>query len=235
MASTPTSASTTRIGDVSRSDQDIQRSVLAELAWEPRVAPNEIGVTVREGVVTLTGWVDNYAKKWAAERAAHRVHRVRAVADDIEVRLPATAVRADPEIAQAATRTLEWDAFVPPGSIDVTVTDGWLVLRGEVEWEYQRRAAERAVRRLTGVRGVTNGLTVRPASRPVPDRLRQEIERALARSVETDADRITVEIRDHRVILDGQVRSWLARTEAERVAWSGPGVAVVENRITVRR
>ncbi|ROT26810.1 BON domain-containing protein [Micromonospora sp. HM5-17] len=219
---------------MSHSDEEIQRDVLAELAWEPRVQPNEIGVIVREGVVTLRGWVDSYAKKWSAERAAHRVSRVRAVANDIEVRLPGAAQRPDPELAAAALRALEWDAFVPVENLDVTVADAWVVLRGEVEWEYQRRAAEQAVRRLSGIRGVTNGISVRPREAPAPEEISERLQHALVRSVETDAERIGIQIRAGVVVLSGTVRSWLEREEAERVAWSAPGVTAVDNHITVR-
>lgn len=219
---------------MTRADDEIQRDVLDELSWEPRVQPNEIGVSVREGVVTLRGWVDNYAKKWSAERAAHRVRRVRAVANDIEVRLPSSAERTDPELARAATQALEWDALVPERALDVTVSNGWITLRGEVEWEYQRRAAERAVRRLTGVRGVTNGVTVRPNEEPVPDEVHEHIRSALLRSVETDARGIDVQARGGVIVLHGTVRSWMEREEAERVAWSAPGVTQVDNHITVR-
>jgi osmotically-inducible protein OsmY len=219
---------------ITRLDRDIQRDVLDELSWEPRIQPNEIGVTVEEGVVTLTGWVDNYAKKWAAERAAHRLQRVRAVANDIEVRLPTSASRTDADIAIAATRALEWDAFVPVENLEVTVANGWVTLRGEVEWEYQRRAAERSVRRLTGVHGVSNGVLVRPRTTPEPEELKHRIESALVRTVETDAERITIDVQEDTVTLEGTVSSWLEREEAERVAWSAPGVTVVDNHITVR-
>lgn len=219
---------------LARTDEELQQDVLAELAWEPRLQPNEIGVTVDGGVVTLTGWVENYAKKWAAERAAHRLANVRSVANDIEVRLPTSALRTDPEIAAAATRVLEWDAFVPVAQLDVTVSDGWVVLRGDVEWEYQRRAAERVIRRLSGVRGVTNGISVRPQTLLTPSDLRHRIEAALVRSVQTDAEQIGVEVQGDAVVLTGVVRSWLERQEAERIAWSAPGVAVVDNHITVR-
>lgn len=217
-----------------RADQEIQRDLLEELQWEARVQPNEIGAAVQDGVVALTGFVDNYAKKWAAERAAHRVRGVRAVANDIEVRLPTSAQRTDADIATAASRALEWDAFVPIEDFDVTVSDGWVVIRGEVEWEYQRRAAERSVRRLSGVRGVTNGITVRPRPVPSPNDLVQQIQRALVRTIEIDAEHITVEVSGDRIVLGGTVRSWLEREEAERVAWSSPGTAIVENQIKVR-
>lgn len=219
---------------ITRTDQDIQRSVLDELSWEPRLQPNEIGVTVEESVVTLTGSVENYAKKWAAERAAHRLPRVRAVANDIQVRLPASAQRTDADLAMAATRALEWDAFVPIEDLDVTVSNGWITLRGSVEWEYQKRAAERSVRRLTSVRGVTNGILVLPRVQPSTEELRHRIASALVRTVEADADHIVIEVRDGTVLLRGAVRSWLEREEAERVACSAPGVATVDNQLTLR-
>src|SRR5438045_9467812 len=137
-----------------RTDEEIQRDVLNELKFEPRVQPNEVGVVVKDGVVTLTGWVDSYAKKWAAEEAAHRVRGVLAVANDIEVRLPTSAERTDPDIAAAAVRALEWDATIPVDKLDITVSKGWVTLRGQVEWQYQKQDAERVVRRLQGERGV---------------------------------------------------------------------------------
>lgn len=217
-----------------RSDSDIQRDVLDELSWEPRVRPHEIGVSVDGGVVTLTGWVDSYAKKWAAERAAHRLRRVRAVANDIEVRVPTSATRTDTEIATAVTRALEWDAFVPVEFVDVTVSNGWVMLRGEVEWEYQRRAAERSVRRLVGVRGVSNAVVVRPRADLSPGERRAQIRAALARRVDTGGERVTVTVDGDQVTLGGTVPSWLEREEAERVAWSAPGVAAVTNHVQVR-
>jgi osmotically-inducible protein OsmY len=218
---------------MTHTDEQIQRNVLEELKWDARIHPNEIGVAVKDGIVTLTGWVDNYTKKWAAEDAAHRVRGVKAVANDIEVRLPNSAERTDADIAAAVTRALEWDAFVPIEKLNVTVAKGWVTLRGEVEWQYQKEDTERAVRRLTGVRGVTNLLIVRPRVKPSPQELKRKIEDALVRSAETDAERITVEVQDNKVILKGTVRSWAERQEAERVAWSALGVIAVENRITV--
>lgn len=216
-----------------RTDEEIQRDVLEELKWDARVQPNEIGVVVRDGVVTLMGWVDNYGKKWAAERTAHRVRGVTAVANDVEVRLPSGAERTDADIASAATRALEWDAFVPIERLDVTVARGWLTLKGEVEWEFQRRAAERSVRRLSGVRGVTNLIAVKPRINPSPTELRRRLENALLRSAETDSRRITIDTDRGTVILKGTVRSWVEREEAERICWSAPGVTAVKNQITV--
>ncbi len=216
-----------------RTDEDIQRDVQEELRWDARLQPNEIGVVARDGVVTLTGWVDSYLKKWAAERAAHRVRGVVVVANDIEVRLPTAVERTDTDVAAAVTRALEWDAQVPIEKLDLTVSKGWVTIHGEVEWEYQRRAAERVVRNISGVRGVTNLISVKPRIEPSPDELKRRIEAALVRSAETDAERITVEVQRGRVVVKGQVRSWAEHEEAERVAWSAPGVTTVDNRIVV--
>jgi osmotically-inducible protein OsmY len=224
-------ATATAVRSETRTDEDIQRDVLAELKWDARVQPNEIGVSVKDGVVTLMGVVDSYGKRWAAEDAAHRVRGVNAVANDIEVRLPSSAERTDADIAAAAVRALEWDAFVPIEKLDVTVSKGWVTLRGEVEWQFQKEDAERVVRRLSGVRGVTNLITVKP--RLSPAELKEKIEQALIRTAETDAQRITVDVQGSKIILKGTVRSWAERAAAERAAWSAPGVTSVENRITI--
>ncbi len=216
-----------------RSDEQIQRDVLDELKWDARVQPNEIGVAVKDGIVALTGWVDSFAKKWVAERAAHRVHGVMAVANDIEVRLPGSAERSDEDIALAATRALEWDTLVPMENVELTVSKGTVTLRGEVEWEFERQEAERAVRRLSGVRGVINAITVRPRVTASPQELQQKIENALVRNAETDAQRITIDVEGSKVTLRGTVRSWMEKREAERIAWSSPGVSSVDNRIQI--
>lgn len=216
-----------------RSDEQIQQDVFDEMKWDAQVQPNEIGVSVTDGAVALTGWVDSYTKKWAAEEAAHRVRGVVAVANDVEVHLPSAAERTDPDIAAAATRALEWDAAVPVQRIKVTIAKGWITLHGEVDWQFQKADAERVVRRLSGVQGVTNLITVRPRIISTRGDLKRKIEDALVRSAQTDAERIRVEMDGNKVILEGTVRSFAERIEAERVAWSAPGVYAVDNRITI--
>jgi osmotically-inducible protein OsmY len=217
-----------------QTDEDIQREVLLELKWDAEIAPNELGVAVRNGIVTLTGYVDSFSKKWAAERAALRVRGVKGVADEIEVRLSSANQSTDSEIAETATRALAMNSVVPQDAIQVTVSRGWVTLRGQVEWHYERREAERVVRNLRGVKGVSNLITLRPRTGPSPEELRKKIEGALVRSAETDAENITVSTEGSRVILSGTVRSWAERREAERVAWLAPGVTEVENLIRLQ-
>jgi osmotically-inducible protein OsmY len=209
-------------------DDEIQKDVLAELKWDAQVQPNEIGVSVKDGVVTLTGWVNSYLKRWAAEDAAHRVGGVKAVANDIEVKL--FSERTDADIAEAAIRALQWDASVPAEKIQVTVSKGWVTLKGEVNWNFEKQDAERVVRRLTGVKGVSNLITVKPSTTPLE--LKKRIEDALVRNAKVDANKITVEVQGSKAILKGAVRAWVEKEEAERVAWLAPGVTSVENRIT---
>jgi osmotically-inducible protein OsmY len=214
-----------------KTDQEIQRDVLAELKWDARVQPNEIGVVVKQGVVSLTGTVDAYTKKWAAEDAAHRVRGVRAVANDIDVRLPISSDWTDSDVAAAIVNQLKWDVFLPSDKIQVTVSKGWVTLRGEVEWQYQKVGAERIVRNVKGVTGVSNLMVVAPKIKPSD--LKQKIESALIRSVKLDAENIAVEVQGNKVILKGTVRSLAEKQEAERAAWLAPGIASVENQILV--
>jgi osmotically-inducible protein OsmY len=212
-------------------DKEIQQAVLRELEWEPMVRSTEIGVAVKDGIVTLTGYVDSYSKRYNAERAAKRVAGVKAVVNDLEVHLPTSSERTDEDIARAALRALEDRVTIPHERIKVTVSKGWVTLEGDVEWQYQREAAEMAVRYLTGVQGVINLITIRP--RVSPEDVKAKIQEALRRSAELDAQRITVETDGDRVILRGRVRSWAERAEAERAAWRAPGVREVDNQIIV--
>jgi len=214
-----------------RTDVRIQADVLAELKWDARVNPNEIGVVVKDGIVTLTGWVDSYIKKWSAEEAALRVRGVKAVANDIEVKLPSSSERTDADIAAEAVRALELDALVPLENVKVTVSRGWITLDGTVEWQYQKEEAERVVRRLTGVRGISDLIQVKPQASP--SELKKKIEEALVRNAKLDAENIKVETAGSKVILSGTVHSRAEREQAAWAAWSAPGVSAVENRITI--
>lgn len=214
-----------------RTDAQLQADVLEELKWEPSVRETDVGVSVKDGIVTLSGYVESYAEKYAAERAAERVSGVRAIADDLRVHLPLSRERTDPDIAQAAANALDWDIEVPDG-IQLKVENGWLTLKGHVEWQFQKRAAERAVRNLTGVRGVANLIVVKPKAVSAFE-VTQKIKDALRRSAESDADRISVEAQNGKVVLKGTVRSWAERTEAERAAWAAPGVTDVEDLIAI--
>lgn len=213
------------------SDSDIQRDVADELKWDPSLQDDDIAVAVRDGVVTLAGYVKSYLDKWRAERVAARVKGVKAIANDLEVRLPSSSTRPDPEIARAAVDALRWNISVPHDRVKVKVENAWVTLEGDVDWYYQREAAERAVRSLTGVKGVSNLITVR--AQPTPSDVKQKIKDALQRGAQFDADRITVEVEGNRAILRGKVRSYAEFKDAERAARNALGITEVENELTV--
>jgi osmotically-inducible protein OsmY len=214
-----------------KTDKELQHDVQDELRWDPRVDAAEIGVTVEDGVVTLSGHVVDYAQKQAAVRAAKRVYGVKAFADDIQVRLLSSHERTDADIARSAANVLEWNAAVPRDRMKVTVRNGWVTLEGTVDRHYQKETAEHAVHHLMGVKGVTNAIVVKP--KETSTEITTKIEEAFRRSADVDARRIRVETQGSKVILHGNIHSWFEREEAERVAWSAPGVSAVENHLVV--
>ena len=215
-----------------KSDTQLRKDMQDELKWEPSIREAEIGVAVKDGVVTLSGRVDSFAEKYAAQHAAERVSGVRAIADDLEVKLPGSYQRTDTEIAHAALNAMRWDIQVPDDKIKVKVSDGWVTLEGMVEWRYQKDAAERSVRYLTGVRGVSNLIMLKPSSVSTFE-VSSKIKDAIRRSAEADAEQITVEAKDGHVTLRGKVRSWAERRDAELAAWAAPGVIDVEDKIAI--
>jgi len=217
---------------MSKSNTQLQTDVLQELKFEPSVDAAGIGVIAKDGIVSLTGSVKSYAEEYSAVRAAERVVGVKAVTDELKVDLPAFHVRNDEDIARAVIHALEWDVWVPRDRIKAKVADGWVTLDGEVDFKYQQNAAENAVRNLTGVRGVTNLIAIKKPA-VMPSEVKANIEYALRRAAEVDAEHITVKVVDDKVILKGNVSSWAERGEAERVAWSTPGVTTVEDDLVI--
>jgi osmotically-inducible protein OsmY len=212
-------------------DRETQEHVLNALEWEPSVDAADIGVSVDKGVVTLRGDVKTFSEKATAERVTQRVYGVKAVANDITVKIMPSVERTDTDIAQSVLAALKWNSLVPDEKIAVAVSNGWVTLKGNVSWEYQRAAAASAVRDILGVRGVTNTIGLEPHVN-IPD-VKAKIEAALKRSAEIDARRINVAVADGKVILSGNVHSFSERDEARRAAWAAPGVKDVDDRITV--
>jgi osmotically-inducible protein OsmY len=216
---------------MTKSDSQLKKDVESELEWDAVVKANNIGVAAKDGVVTLTGHLDSYAEKYAAERAVQRVQGVKGLAVELDVRLGANAKRTDADLASAAESALRWHALVPEDRIKVMVEKGWVTLSGEVDWEYQRNYAMKAVRPLTGVLGVTNSMSVKPLVTPA--NIKNRIQGALERQADREAKNIEVVVSGHSVTLKGQVHSWAERTAAQGAAWSAPGITSVINDLRV--
>jgi osmotically-inducible protein OsmY len=214
-----------------KTDLEIQQIVMDELKWEPILNPSEIGVAVHNGVVTLSGNVDNYAKKMAAENAAWRVKGVQAVAEELEVRFLESEKLPDNEIAENIVRTLKWHTTIPDEQLKVKVTEGWVYLEGEVDWNFQKESAFNAIRVLTGVKGISNLIIVKP--RVNIGVIKDNIRKALERNADFEASNIKVETLGNKVILKGKTRSWIERNSVERAAWSVPGVMAVEDLLVI--
>ena len=213
-------------------DADIQRDVLEELDWSPIVNVSDIAVTVKNGIVTLNGTVHSFAEKHEAEKLVLRMKGVKGVANEIQVRLTEKARKGDSELAAAAIQVLRWNVFVPDEQVKVKVEKGWITLQGDVEWNYQRERAEKVVRALVGVHGVTNLIKVQPRLSPIE--IKEKIRKSLDRLVLEDSNRILVSTSGATVTLSGSVSSWAELKAVERAAWSAPGVRNVHNEITIR-
>jgi osmotically-inducible protein OsmY len=213
-------------------DKQLRQNIIDELEFEPSVDAQDIGVAVSDGVVTLSGHVSSYAEKIAAQHAVQRVKGVQAIAQEIEVRYPGEKKTADDEIAKRALNILKWDAVIPGDAVKVTVQKGWVLLTGEVDWQFQKKAAEDAIRKLSGVTGVRNFITIKP--RVSAFDIKQKIENALARNAHVEARAIRVNVSDgNKVRLEGSVDSWDDRYIVENAAWSVPGVQSVDDRLAI--
>lgn len=214
-----------------KTDLEIQKDIMDELQWAPLLNVSEIGVAVKNGVVTLSGTVDSYSKKEEAEKAAKRVAGVKAVAEDIEVKPFASSIKNDTEIARMIADSLKWHSAVQEDKIKVKVENGWVTLEGQVDWEFQRDAAKNVIKDLTGVKGITNLIMVK-ASVTAKD-IKQKIAAAFHRSATIDSDKVQIEIRGSKAILSGKVRSWLEKEDAENAVWRAQGITSVEDKLVI--
>jgi osmotically-inducible protein OsmY len=215
-----------------KNDNEVQDDVMHELHWEPSVKAAGIGVSAKDGVITLTGSVESYSEKLAARNAAGRVFGVKAIADELEVRLPDYNKRTDEDLARSVANAIAWNAKIPKDCVKAVVQDGWVTLEGEVNWQYERHAAEEAVHHLRGVLGISNEIVVKPLVQMVE--VTGKIISAFERNARFDARKIKVDARGNTIILNGSVRSFAEREDAELAAWSTPGVSEVENNLTVK-
>lgn len=212
-----------------KTDAQIYGDVVQELTWDPSITHEHIGVTVSDGIVTLSGTVPNYVEKFSAEKAAQRVGGVKAVVENIEVTLPGPHERTDQDIAKTIVSQFKWHSQVPDHLVKVSVEKGWVDLAGEVEWDYQRSAAENAIRGLTGIRGISNKITIKQKT-VQPSEIKGKIEKALQRAAQREADRVAVDVQGSRVILTGKVRSFADLQDVRGAAFSAPGVLSVDSR-----
>ncbi len=214
-----------------KNDTQLKSDILSELDWEPSINANQIGVEVKDGVVTLAGHVDSYAEKWNAEKAVERISGIRALAVEIAVKLPGSSKRSDTEIAHAAENALKWQTFLPEGALKIMVESGWITLSGRVEWEYQRQAATSAVRHLLGVKGLNDEIAI--IAKLSASNVKTNIESALKRRAIADGQKISVTVDGSDVTLTGEVDTWTEREQAWNSAWGTAGVEKVVNNITV--
>ncbi len=214
-----------------KTDSQLQQDVMAELKWEPSVHASQIGVEVKDGVVTLAGEVSSFAEKWNAERAAQRVHGVKALAVEMNVKLSGMGMRSDADIAESAKNILSWSSAFPESAVKVLVEGGWLTLSGEVEWQYQRQSAADSLRHLAGVTGVSNQIAIKPMLSATA--VKTDIESALKRRATSDSKAITVSVNGDEVTLGGSVKSWSERDLATRSAWGTSGVRHVVDKMNL--